>query len=136
MIAVLDTSAFVRLFIPDGPVPEGLDAFLNGVQSGRNVLLAPELLMAEAANVLNAKRERGELSTEESDELLRDMLSMPIRHERHAGILPSACRFARDLGLTVYDAVFLALAHAKGALLYTSDEELKKAAVSLGIPVG
>jgi len=34
MIAVVDTSAVLRLFIPDGPVPNGLEAFFRGVEAG------------------------------------------------------------------------------------------------------
>jgi hypothetical protein len=30
MIAVVDTSAVLRLFIPDGPIPDGLEAFFRG----------------------------------------------------------------------------------------------------------
>ena len=52
MIGVVDTSALIRLFVPDGPVVEGLEAFMTGVERGLNSALAPELLLAEAANVV------------------------------------------------------------------------------------
>lgn len=55
MIAVIDASALMRLFIPDGPVPRGLEAFFQGVESERNMAIAPELLMAEAASVIHKK---------------------------------------------------------------------------------
>lgn len=59
MIGIIDTSALLRLFMPDGPIPKGLERFFFGVEQGSNVALAPELLTAEAANVLNKKLKAG-----------------------------------------------------------------------------
>jgi hypothetical protein len=53
MIGVVDTSALIRLFVPDGSLPDGFDEFLRGVERGLNTAIAPELLLAEAANVIN-----------------------------------------------------------------------------------
>ncbi len=50
MIGVVDTSALIRLFVPDGPLPDGFNEFLRGVERGFNMAIAPELLLAEAAN--------------------------------------------------------------------------------------
>ena len=74
MIGVVDTSALIRLFVPDGPRPEGFDDFLRGVERGINTAIAPELLVAEAANVINKKRILGELSEDESSRLLAEIL--------------------------------------------------------------
>ena len=52
MIGVIDTSALIRLFIPDGPVPVGLEEFFRGVERGTNIAIAPELLVVESANVI------------------------------------------------------------------------------------
>ncbi|MEE8397982.1 MAG: type II toxin-antitoxin system VapC family toxin, partial [Desulfobacterales bacterium] len=75
MIGVIDTSALVRLFIPDGPIPEGFEEFLSGAERGNNKAIAPELLLVESANVLNRKRKMDELSEVESLQLLTDVLS-------------------------------------------------------------
>ena len=61
MMWVIDTSALIRLFVPDGPLhPEAETAF-NRAASGTDLVLAPQLLLAEAANVLLRKQRRGEL---------------------------------------------------------------------------
>lgn len=70
MIGVVDTSAFLRLFIPDGPLPQGLEAFFRGVERGDNAALAPELMSAEAANVVSKKRLAGLLVEEECSALI------------------------------------------------------------------
>ena len=74
MIGVVDTSALIRLFVPDGPRPEGFDVFLRDVERGINTAIAPELLVAVAANVINKKRILGELSEDESSRLLAEIL--------------------------------------------------------------
>ena len=89
MIGVVDTSALIRLFVPDGPLPNDFEGFLRGVERGLNVAIAPEFLLAEAANVLNKKQLSGELSESESNQLLSDILTVPIRFFPHRPILVS-----------------------------------------------
>ena len=124
MIGVVDTSALIRLFVPDGPLPQGIEAFFQGVEQGRNTAIAPELLIAESANVINKKRINGDLSEGESDQLLSDLLSMPIRYYPHHSIIKSACGFSRQFELTVYDALYIALSVDHGAILFTADRKL------------
>jgi predicted nucleic acid-binding protein len=128
VIGVVDASALIRLFIPDGPRPEGFEAFLRDVERGSNKAIAPELLVAEAANVIVRKRKLGELSENESMELLSDMLSVPIRLFPHKPILSRAFEIAWKFKLTVYDSLYLALAEENAAALYTADERLVKVA--------
>lgn len=133
MIAIADTSAIVRLFIPDGPVPEGLESVVLGSSRGEDILAAPELLAVEAAQVFHKKRMKGLLSTNEFQQLFKDFLSLPIKYFPHKEFLPSAAELAHRFKLTVYDALFLALAQAKHGRLITVDNDLAKAARSLGI---
>jgi predicted nucleic acid-binding protein len=124
MIGVVDTSALIRLFVPDGPLPNDFEGFLRGVERGLNIAIAPELLMAEAANVINKKQLSGELSESEGDQLLSDILSVPIRLFPHRPILPKAFELARTHNLTVYDTLYLALAEEHGAVIFTGDRKL------------
>ncbi len=124
MIGVVDTSALIRLFVPDGPLPNDFEGFLRGVERGINIAIAPELLLAEAANVINKKQLTGELSKRESDQLLSDILSVPIRLYPHRPILPRAFDLARVHKLTVYDTLYLALAEEHGAVVFTGDRKL------------
>ena len=133
MIAVIDASALMRLFIPDGPVPQGLEVFFQGVESGRNMALAPELLMAEAASVIHKKRRLGLLSDTEGALLLADVLRMPIRLFSHPPLLPMAFELAGQYSLTVYDSLYLALAAQKGADIFSADANMAKAALSMGM---
>ena len=124
MIGVVDTSAFIRLFIPDGPLPNDFEGFLRGVERGLNIAIAPELLLVEAANVLNKKNLTGELSESESNQLLSDILTVPIRLFPHRPIIVRAFELAREHNLTVYDMLYLALAEEHGAVIFTCDRKL------------
>ena len=128
MIGVIDTSALIRLFIPDGPIPEGLEKFLRGVERGNHIAIAPELLLVESANVLDRKRKTDEISKTESAHLLNDVLSMPIRYFSHGPLIPAAFDLALEHKLTLYDAVYLALASAHGAILFSADVNMQKTA--------
>ena len=79
MIVVVDTSALLRLFIPDGPIPEGIESALREAERGNDILLAPELILPEAAQVLLKKKKQGLLTREEMGELLDCIISLPIR---------------------------------------------------------
>lgn len=83
MIAVIDTSALMRLIIPDGPIPSGLDAFMRGAERGEHEVAAPDLMWVEAANVLNKKRRHGILTEEEARQALGLLLRMPITSLAH-----------------------------------------------------
>jgi predicted nucleic acid-binding protein len=135
MIGVIDTSALLRLFIPDGDVPAGLHAFIGAAEKGLHQAIAPELLAAEAANVVLKKQRSGALSDGEAAELLKDIMALPIRLLSHQPLVGPAYKLALQLNRTIYDALFLALAIDRGAVFFTADMALAKAARSSGIPV-
>lgn len=128
MIAVIDTSALMRLFIPDGPAIPDLEQAMAEAERGETLLLAPELVWAEAAQVLLKKQRAKLLSTAEADELWHDLAALPIRTLPHRERMPEAVSLARRLNLTVYDALFLAVARQHHARLFTGDQRLSKAA--------
>ena len=133
MIWVIDTSALIRLFVPDGPVPPEAEAALNRAASGTDSMLAPQLLLAEAANVLLRKSRRGELSAQELQEILQVIVALPIRLVEHGFLLQPAIALAQSHNLSAYDALYLALAEHHGARLVTCDDALAKVAHGLGL---
>lgn len=134
--AVIDTSALLRLFIPDGAVPSGTEAAVRAVDRGDASLLAPEIILAEAGQVLHKKVNQGILTVREADELLDDLLAIPIQLCSHRPLLSRALEIARKQRLTVYDALFLTLAEKYNSSLLTADVVLRKAARKLSLPSG
>jgi predicted nucleic acid-binding protein len=131
--AVFDTSALLRLFIPDGPVPEGAERALRAAARGTASLLIPELALAEAGQVLHKEVMRRVLRQAEAVELLQDLLDLPLQLFSHKPLLPRALELAQELDVTVYDTLFLALAEKYDASLITADEEMRKAAARLSL---
>lgn len=130
---VVDTSALIRLYIPDGPVPEGLTGVLQKAERGDAGLIAPELILAESGQVLHKKRAQDLLSGAEVAAILDSMLYLPIRLFSHHDLIRPACDLAMECHLTVYDALFLSLAKRHGAPLITADEKLRRAAGELDL---
>jgi predicted nucleic acid-binding protein len=133
MIGVLDTSALMRLFVPDGPIPAGLVEFLRGVESGQHVAIVPELLFAEAANVVLKKEKRKELSESEALEMLQMIHDLPLRSFAVRPFLKKCVLLASQTGLTAYDALFLCLAEDRGGVLFTADDQLGRIARERGL---
>ena len=128
-VVVVDTSALLRLFIPDGPIPAGLEARVADAARHEAVLLAPTLIFVEATQVLLKKERAGYLSSDEAD-LIRDaILDMPIEPVSSRELIAEAHAHAvaRASGLTAYDAMFLALARSRRAELITADQRLARA---------
>lgn len=87
-------------------------------------LIAPDLIVAECANILWKKTQRGELTSEEAELAARllersDIELMPTR-----GLLHAATRIAIALSHPAYDCVYLALALARQARFVTADDSL------------
>lgn len=126
-LVVVDTSALIRLFVPDGPVPDGFEDCVEQAWRAETILLAPELVLAEAGQVLQKKERAGLLSMAEVEEIIEAILDLPLEVVGHRELLPTAVKLARTNSITVYDALFVALAVMRGGTLLTADEALQRA---------
>jgi predicted nucleic acid-binding protein len=126
-VAVVDTSALIRLYVPDGSLPPGLEDAIEDAWRGDGVLLMPELALAEAAQVLWKKEQRGAMTAAEVGEVLEAILDLPIESLGHRDLISEAVALAREHSLSVYDALFLAAAVRRGAILLTADQDLRRA---------
>ncbi|OPX37630.1 MAG: hypothetical protein B1H12_04440 [Desulfobacteraceae bacterium 4484_190.2] len=126
-IVIVDTSALIRLYVPDGPIPDGLEGYLAAAWRAEVTLMIPELALAEFVQVLWKKEQAGYLELSEVDEIVAALLELPMEIIGHQDILLDALSFARQYSLTVYDSLFLSLAMKKKAKLITADQRLKNA---------
>ena len=62
--AVVDTSALIRLYVPDGPLPAGFEEALDAAWNAETVLLTTELALVEALQVLHRKEAAGFLAAD------------------------------------------------------------------------
>ena len=134
MIAyVLDASAWIRLFVPDGPVPVGLAEAVQKAEGGEAVLAAPDLVLVEIAHAMHRKRAAGLFARADFARLWADLRRLPVDLVPVQEDVDRALALAGELNLTVYDACYAALAQRLGARLFTADERLAKASRRAGL---
>ncbi len=124
-VFIVDASVAIKWFSPEESRDKALqirDDFINELIE----IAVPELLFYEVANALRYSRVlrvgdvRGAVSA-----LLDMQLTM---HTLHKELLNEAVDMAYNYGITVYDAVYLALAKRLNSRLYTVDRELVRKA--------
>jgi predicted nucleic acid-binding protein len=126
---VLDASVVARFWFDEGDasLADAAAAFLVARATDRVELHAPELMLCEVGNVLwKAARFQGWPSAAAR----RAVSQLPdIGFEIHSASadLDAAVGIALDYGVTVYDALYLALARRLAAPLYTADARLVRA---------
>jgi predicted nucleic acid-binding protein len=90
----------------------------------RRLKVAPDLVLAEAANTLWKKASRRELSDAEAERAFAVLSASGLAFHPTPPLLPRALRLARLLGRPVYDCVYLALAERERARMVTADTRL------------
>lgn len=85
-------------------------------------LHVPHLLDVEVAHVIRRHAAVGEFVAERGQELLADLLSLPLQRHPHDWLLPRVWELRHNL--TASDAVYVALAEALDAPLVTRDRRL------------
>lgn len=123
----IDTSVFIKYLCPDEQ--EGAATELVGrALSGRIVL--PCFAWAEIASVLRKKIRSGLLTEGEAGQLYSAFGELPIDYVDGEDIRSRAWEMAGMYGLlTLYDAVFLAVAEKERANYWTADTVFLKALV-------
>jgi predicted nucleic acid-binding protein len=117
---VIDASVAIKWVVEEEGTTEAL-AVLEGYP-----LSAPDLIVAECANILWKKVRRGELTPDEA-QLAADLLQgadleiVPTRAR-----LSAATRLAVELEHPAYDCVYLALARDNGWPFVTADDRLRR----------
>lgn len=126
---VLDASVLIKLYLNE----EGSRRAVNAVKKA-DALLAPDLLWAEAGNILWKYVRRDELASDAAEAILREMLQMPVAVTPSMDLLPQAFEIATKYDRTVYDSLYLALAVRAEAVMLTADQRLANALADL--PLG
>jgi predicted nucleic acid-binding protein len=119
-VLVVDASLLVVALADDGSDGEASRARLRGQN-----LVAPELLDLEVALVLRRHTSRGGMALKRAELALRDLLVLPIQRAPHRPLLARAWELRENL--TIYDAVYVALAEVVEAPLLTGDGRLARA---------
>ena len=114
---VVDASVAVKWLVTEPLSDEAATLLDSGV-----TLLAPDLLFAEAASALSAKCRHGEIDREELAEAVDLLRAAPLATTLSTRQLASSsARLAVDLGHSIYDCFYLALAINEDFPVVTAD---------------
>ena len=90
---------------------------------GGRRLLVPDLFWIEAANALAAKVRRSELNRAQARDAWHDLSQAPVLSQPTTPeTLAPALALAQDLGHSVYDCLYLALAVTEACRMVTADK--------------
>lgn len=120
---MVDASVAVKWVVAEDHTEAAL-RLLNQAES----LLAPTHWLAEAANALWAKTVRGDLSDSEAQERVVFLAGAPIATTPLDRLAAVAMAIALRMRITMYDALYLALAEQHRTPLVTADSRLFEAA--------
>ena len=132
MTAVVDASVLVAALVDSGPKGRWAESvFAEGA------LAAPQLVLAEATNVLRRLELAGHISRLEANSAHNDLLDLDVELFPFAPFAVRVWELRKNL--TSYDAWYVALAEALEIPLSTLDRKLTRAAgprCSFNLPVG
>ena len=126
MNLVIDASVVIKFYIPEILSDKSAEV-MSRVADGELMLCAPDLLYPETGNILWKKQCRHELTPAEVDEIVDAITSLPIRVESSMPVMPLAVSIAMRSGITVYDAMYVAVARIYETRMITADKKLTEA---------
>lgn len=121
---IIDTCAVIDLLVDPGENGRAVAERLRGRD-----LAAPDLMFAEAANVLRKLHGRGKLSDAEASMAYAELLELPIEPWPFEAV--EQCVWDLRGSLSGFDATFVALSELLTAPLVTTDKRLTRAMESL-----
>ncbi len=126
---VPDTSVVVKWLRQGEILADHALALRSAYVDGRIQISVPALLVYELANVL---RYKDELTTLQVGDAVRSLFDMGMEWvPPTAATMRRAVEIARQFDVTVYDAVFAAVAENSAAVFVTADERLARRLATL-----
>jgi predicted nucleic acid-binding protein len=114
---VVDASVAAKWFLPELHGDRAMRLF-----SGRQALIAPDLLIAEFGNILWKQVRRRTISADDASLMVEDMRQLPVQIVASGPLIGTALQLAIATDRTVYDCLYLSLAVDRDCPLVTADE--------------
>ena len=125
---IADASVVYKWYVTENETREALD-LLEDFNTGIEKLAVPDLILYELANALRYSRK---LNAKDVESALENFTSLGIEIITPSeALLKEAVRLAITHEVTVYDAVYVALAKSLGCELITADKKLQHKTPSL-----
>jgi predicted nucleic acid-binding protein len=121
-IMCVDVSVLAKWFLPEEGEAAASKLWERFV--GGTILWLPASWLAELGSVVAQKVTSGALTLDEADEVVKAATGMPAASVELSRVLRRAVFMATELGISVWEAMYLATAEAAEATFYTADAEL------------
>ncbi|HEY0513228.1 MAG TPA: type II toxin-antitoxin system VapC family toxin [Thermoanaerobaculia bacterium] len=120
---VVDASVGAKLFLPEEFSDKAEELFreLVGI---RKRFFVPDLFFIECANIFWKHVRRFGLRADEAQESLQDLRGLALLSVSSTTLLSDALDLALELGISAYDAAYVALAQDLSVPLVTADRKL------------
>ena len=122
MALCVDASVALKWFVPEAGQAEAL-ALRERYADGER-LVVPDLFFVEVANGLRHHARTGNLTEEELEQAAELLSALEVDSRSTQHLVTAAVRLAGQLQLTVYDAMYVAVAQEQQAELWTADMTL------------
>jgi predicted nucleic acid-binding protein len=127
----IDASFLLKLFLPEERSDKAHEIWSSWIENSVEVV-APTLIMFEAASVIRNKLHRKLINETDASEIIERMKRIDMTLVYTDELLESAWEIGSQLRVPVlYDCFYLALAQLLKAPLWTADEKLYQAARDL-----
>lgn len=118
MAYVIDASVILKWFIPEQHSERALR-----LKDSDARLHASAFLTLEVGHVLSRKRRRGELTTQDAEDIWRAFRCAPIRRYADETLVLAAFDLAHHTKQSLYDSLYLALAMQLNLSFLTADRK-------------
>lgn len=130
---VIDTSVLAKYVITE-EYSDLVRRIISLHKASEIQLTAPDFLYVECANVLWKDALRTRSPIENVIAALNDLRGINIRLVPQEDVLEDALRLAVEINITVYDALYCALARRENAEIITEDRRLRNSLDRTDIP--
>lgn len=101
--------------------------FLDKLKVQEKRLVAPDLLLYEVGNIVWRRTRALEISRDVGETILSSLRQAPINLVEPSVLVDDGFRIAHEVGITLYDAPYIALAAGLKTTVVTADERLVNA---------
>ena len=121
---VVDSSVVMKLFIDEEYSEDAHRLFEKLLDKAPPVFFAPDLMCLECSNVLLKHVTKFAMPLSQAERSLSYLSALPLTVVPSTEIFSFAYRFAVELGITAYDAAYVAISEMLGCEFITADKRL------------
>lgn len=116
---MVDANVAIKWMLPENYADDAIR-----ILRSKKDFIAPDFIWVEVANVFWKKARQNEIKEEQAQAMLNDLFRFSIQTYASKPLLTTALSLASQLSISVYDALYLALAVTQKTVLVTADRKM------------